>query len=393
MSRIEEMIKELCPEGVEWKELGEVAKIQRGASPRPIANFITEDINGVPWIKIGDTKIESKYVDKTKQRITEEGAKQSRVLKRGDFIISNSMSYGRPYILNIDGAIHDGWASISEFEQYMNSDFLYHLLSSNIVQNYWRTKINSSSVSNLNSEIIKSLTIPLPPLPIQEEIVRILDKFTELIAELKNELTLRKKQYAYYRDTLLTFGEEVEWKMLGEVAINLDNLRKPITSTNRESGDIPYYGASGIIDYVKDYIFDGDYLLVSEDGANLLARTTPIAFSISGKAWVNNHAHILEFETYTTRRYIEIYLNSIDLSFYITGTSQPKLNKANLNNIKIPLPSLAEQQRIVNILDRFDTLTSDLSQGLPAEIELRQKQYEYYRDKLLTFQPIHQAEV
>ncbi|MFD2388240.1 restriction endonuclease subunit S [Enterococcus rivorum] len=124
---------------------------------------------------------------------------------------------------------------------------------------------------------------------------------------------------------------------------------------------------------------------MSEDGANLLARTTPIAFSISGKSWVNNHAHVLRFDEYATRRYVEIYLNSIDLTPYITGAAQPKLNQKNLNSIEIPLPALSEQQRIVDILDRFDTLCNDLTEGLPAEILARQKQYEYYRKQLLTF--------
>lgn len=131
--------------------------------------------------------------------------------------------------------------------------------------------------------------------------------------------------------------------------------------------------------------FDGDFLLVSEDGNNLVARSTPIAFSISGKNWVNNHAHVLKFDSYTTRRYVEFYLNSIDLSQYISGGAQPKLNQKNLNTIPIPLPSIKEQERIVGILDRFDALCNDISSGLPAEIGARTKQYEYYRDKLLTF--------
>ncbi|MDU5951975.1 MAG: restriction endonuclease subunit S [Clostridiales bacterium] len=172
------------------------------------------------------------------------------------------------------------------------------------------------------------------------------------------------------------------------IAENCDSLRKPVTSGNREAGEYPYYGASGIVDYVSDYIFDGDYLLVSEDGANLLARSTPIAFSISGKNWVNNHAHVLRFETYATRRYVEFYLNSIDLSPWISGGAQPKLNQKNLNKINIPLPSLAEQERIVDILDRFDSLCNSISEGLPAEIEARQKQYEFYRDKLLSFKQL-----
>lgn len=234
---------------------------------------------------------------------------------------------------------------------------------------------------------------PRKSLKIQAEIVRILDTFTALTAELTAELSARKKQYNYYRDQLLTFpDDDVVWKPLGELAENLDSKRKPITSGLREAGDIPYYGASGVVDYVKDYIFDGDLLLISEDGANLLARNTPIAFSISGKSWVNNHAHVLKFETYAERKYIEYYLNSIDLTPYISGAAQPKLNKKNLNSIKIPTPSLDEKKRIVDILDKFDALTNSISDGLPREIELRNKQYEYYRDLLLNFpKPMEEA--
>ena len=172
---------------------------------------------------------------------------------------------------------------------------------------------------------------------------------------------------------------------LNMISENHDSRRKPITSGNRKAGEYPYYGASGIVDYVNGYIFDGDYLLVSEDGNNLVARNTPIAFSISGKNWVNNHAHVLKFDCYATRRFVEFYLNSIDLTQYISGGAQPKLNQKNLNNIPILLPPIKEQERIVGILDRFDALCNDISSGLPAEIEARQKQYEYYRNKLLSF--------
>lgn len=194
---------------VEWKTLGVVSKIQRGASPRPIAKYVTDDNNGVPWIKIGDTRLGSKYVDNTAQRITLEGAEKSRVLKKGSFIMSNSMSYGRPYILGIEGAIHDGWASISDFESRLNPDFLYHYLSSGDVKNYWESKINSSSVSNLNSDIIKALPIPIPSIDEQERIASILDKFdtltTSLTEGLPREIELRQQQYEYYRELLLNF--------------------------------------------------------------------------------------------------------------------------------------------------------------------------------------------
>jgi type I restriction enzyme S subunit len=262
-------------------------------------------------------------------------------------------------------------------------------------------QVRRASVPRLSKTAFEKIQIPIPcpdnpdrSLAIQAEIVRILDTFTVLTAELTAELSDRKKQYNYYRDRLLTFEKsEVEWKLLGELAENLDFMRKPVTSGLRDSGEIPYYGASGIVDYVKDYIFDGDFLLVSEDGANLVARNTPIAFSISGKSWVNNHAHILKFNTYAERRYIEYYLNSIDLTPYISGAAQPKLNQKNLNSIKIPNPSPHEKERIVVILDKFDTLTHSISEGLPREIALRQKQYEYYRDLLLTFPKSEEVEV
>ncbi|MDM1322352.1 restriction endonuclease subunit S [Acinetobacter indicus] len=269
--------------------------------------------------------------------------------------------------------------------------YLYHLLHQ--MQSAIQSLCTFDGIPALNAGSLKGLEIPIPcpndpkkSLEIQAEIVRILDAFTAMTAELTAELNMRKKQYNYYRDQLLGFEDgEVEWKTLGELAENLDSKRKPITSGLREAGDIPYYGASGIVDYVKDYIFDGDYLLVSEDGANLLARNTPIAFSISGKTWVNNHAHVLKFETYAERKYVEYYLNSIDLTPYISGAAQPKLNKKNLESINIPNPAPKEKERIVAILDKFDSLTCSIKEGLPREIELRQKQYEYYRDLLLSF--------
>ncbi|MCB0149092.1 MAG: restriction endonuclease subunit S, partial [Caldilineaceae bacterium] len=174
---------------------------------------------------------------------------------------------------------------------------------------------------------------------------------------------------------------DFRWATLGDVAVNLDSKRRPVTKSARTPGSIPYYGASGIVDYVSDYIFDGNFLLVSEDGANLLARSTPIAFSISGKTWVNNHAHVLQFNTYAERRFIEIYLNSIDLAPFVSGGAQPKLNQANLNSIPVPVPPLEVQREIVRVLDTFTTLEAELE----AELEARRRQYQYYRDTLLGY--------
>ena len=287
--------------------------------------------------------------------------------------------------------------------------FLYYLLTSMNLNQYKSQGAQPGlAVGNL-----ENLVAPVPSLDVQKRLVYVLDNFDAICSDLNiglpAEIEARQKQYEFYRDALLTYAAtgkiiltdrqtdrqtdeysaliricqyvfEVVSVTLNMISENHDSKRKPITSGSREAGEYPYYGTSGIVDYVSGYIFDGDFLLVSEDGNNLVARSTPIAFSISGKNWVNNHAHVLKFDCYATRRYVEFYLNSIDLSQYISGGAQPKLNQKNLNTIPIPLPSIKEQKRIVGILDRFDALCNDISSGLPAEIEARKKQYEYYRD-------------
>ena len=296
---------------------------------------------------------------------------------------------------------------------YFNSRYLFHVLTHADLNQYKTAGAQPGlSVSRLNE-----VRIAVPDKNVQDKIANVLDNFeticTDLNIGLPAEIEARQKQYEYYRDLLLTFAEKGDMLLtdgpirselsaikliryvfgysyvtLDKISENCDRQRKPVTKGKRDIGAYPYYGASGIVDYVSDYIFDGEYLLISEDGANLLARKTPIAFSISGKIWVNNHAHVLKFETYELRRYVEIYLNSIDLSKYISGGAQPKLNQENLNKIMIPLPSNERIKGIVDILDRFDALCNDLSVGLPAEIEARKKQYEYYRDKLLNFKEV-----
>ena len=294
--------------------------------------------------------------------------------------------------------------------------YAFHVIQGNGKDILVKTKKQGGTVDSLDFQKVLAYKVPVPPYEVQERLAKVLDNFDAICSDLNiglpAEIEARKKQYEYYRDMLLTFAAADDIILtdrqtdrqsiikllryvfgyvkvsLEDISENCDNQRKPVTSGNRESGEYPYYGASGIVDYVNDYIFDGDYLLVSEDGANLLARNTPIAFSISGKNWVNNHAHILKFKTYETRKFVEYYLNSIDLTIFISGGAQPKLNQKNLNKIPIPIPSQEKQKDIVAILDRFDTLCNDLTKGLPAEIEARQKQYEYYRDKLLTFKEL-----
>lgn len=195
----------------EIKPFGQIASIVRGASPRPINNFITDDENGINWIKIGDVSTGSKYITSTKEKITQAGARKSRFVSPGDFVLSNSMSFGRPYILKTEGCIHDGWLSISDFEETFTSDFLYHLLSSSVIQKTLAQRASNGTVQNLNADIVKSLELPVPSKDIQKKIVSILDRFDTLCNDLTNglpaEIEARRKQYEYYRDKLLTFRE------------------------------------------------------------------------------------------------------------------------------------------------------------------------------------------
>ena len=167
-------------------------------------------------------------------------------------------------------------------------------------------------------------------------------------------------------------ASEIETVRLGDICENLDSKRKPVTKSDRNKGQYPYYGASGVVDYVDNYLFDEDLLLVSEDGANLLARSTPIAFSVSGKVWVNNHAHVLRFPEMATQRFVEYYLNSVSIANYVTGAAQPKLNQESLNSIEIPLPPLEEQRRIVAEIEGYQKEIVRMESEIVANRELIQ---------------------
>ena len=223
---------------------------------------------------------------------------------------------------------------------------------------------------------IRAQPIPLPPLPEQHRIVGILDEAFEgiAIAKANAEKNLQNARALFESHLNVVFTKRGEgWveKKLDKISINLDSQRVPITKNVRSSGAYPYYGASGIVDYVAEYIFDGDALLVSEDGANLLARSTPIAFSVSGKYWVNNHAHILKFDNMATQRLVEFYLESIKLDEYITGAAQPKLNQRALNSIPIPIPKSVEVQAqlvkgVESLQEKTRSLESIYQQKLDA---------------------------
>ena len=173
------------PTNWKWAKISDVTDISRGASPRPIKEFLTNSNDGINWIKIGDTKVDSKYVESTVEKITKEGASKSRFVHKGDFILSNSMSFGRPYILAIDGCVHDGWLILSNVDKYFFKDYLYYLLTSPLVSRQFSSKATGALVNNLNSDKVGSTLIPIPPIEIQKKIVEKVELVFEILNDLK----------------------------------------------------------------------------------------------------------------------------------------------------------------------------------------------------------------
>jgi len=269
----------------------------------------------------------------------------------------------------------------------VNTRFLYHFLCTvNFIP-----FLSGGGRAKLTKGKLVDITIPVPcpenperSLQIQAEIVQMLDAFTSLTAELTAELTARKKQYNYYRDKLFSFADsEVEWKPLGEVV----NIKNGKDWKSLGAGDVPVYGSGGVMTYVDSFAYDKPTVLIPRKGS-----ITNI-FYVDEPFWNVDTIYYTEIDnTQLVPKFFYYFMQTIDLMKLDTGSGRPSLTQAILNRISVPVPSVKKQEHIVGLLDKFDTLTSSITEGLPREIELRQKQYEYYRDLLLSFpKPDEQA--
>ncbi|MDE6672921.1 MAG: restriction endonuclease subunit S [Ruminococcus sp.] len=313
----------------------------------------------------------------------------------------------RPYLRKIwlsdceGGTNSDVLPVVVNDKNKMLPEFLYYVLSS---EKFFRYDIQNSRGGKMprgDKTAVMNFSVPVPSLEVQKEIVRVLDMFTECTELLSKELELRKKQYKYYRNKLLTFGDDVDYKTLKEVCEVITKGTTP-----------KLYEKSGI-SFIKTESFNGRYIDKSklffvspETHNNFLKRSVlkekDILFSIAGTigktaivtkdvlpANTNQALAIIRLKSEENLKYILYILESKYMQDYmrmcIKGSAQPNLNLTQLSDFKFPYPPIEEQERIVKILDNFDTLCNDLTHGIPAEIALRKKQYEYYRDKLLTF--------
>lgn len=380
MSKIERLIEELCPDGVEYKKLEQIITFQNGKGHE-------KDVNDAGEFII----VNAKFIS-TDGKVKKYCSRQICPVFKEDILmvmsdLPNGKALAKCFIVGINDKYslnqRIGRLTVKE-KEIINYKFLYYILNRNKQLLRHDNKVDQT---NLKKSDILNILIPVPPLPIQEEIVRILDSFTEktneLKAQLEEELEARKKQYEWYRDSLLKFDESVPSKPLEKVL----KIKNGKDYKHLNSGNVPVYGSGGIMTFVDTAMYDKPSVLIPRKG------------SISNLYYVD-----VPFWNVDTIFYTEINISIVNPKFvyyYLQTQKLEKLNKAGgvpsltqsvLNKVKIPLPPLEEQQRIVDILDRFDKLCNDISEGLPAEIDARQKQYEYYRDKLLTFKRLEDRE-
>lgn len=278
-----------------WEKvkLGDVCEIERGGSPRPIEKFTTTEETGVNWIKIGDTSTDSKYITKTKEKIIPEGMKKSRYVQAGDFLLSNSMSFGRPFILKTDGCIHDGWLVLRDKRNHFEKEYLYYALSSKIAYNQFKSLAVGGVVNNLNSTIVKQVEFPLPPLEVQKKIAQTLDAASELIALLKKQLAeLDNLIKATFYDM---FGDPEQnphgWinKPLEEIADIISGVTKGRKFAGQNLVLVPYMRVANVQDghlvlnevkeievlpndVIKYRLFSGDLLMTEGGDPDKLGR-------------------------------------------------------------------------------------------------------------------------
>lgn len=411
MNHLGLMEKLLDGTAVEWKPLGEIGELVRGNGLQK--KDFTE--TGVPAIHYG--QIYTHYglsTTETKSFVSDDLAQKLRKVNKGDVVITNTSEnfedVGKALVyLGEEQAVTGGHATIFKPNQIILGKYFAYFSQATEFTKQKRQYAKGAKVIDVSAADMAKIKIPIPcpenpekSLKIQAEIVRILDAFTELTTELTNELTTRKKQYNYYRDQLLSFNEgEVEWITLGEIG-EVRMCKRIFKDQTSDVGDVPFYkiGTFGKMpdSYIKRDLFEeyktkynypkiGEILISASGtiGRTVIFDGKDAYFQDSNIIWVEND------ERKILNKFLFYIYQVIDWNPSDGGVIK-RLYNENLKKVKIPIPyannpakSLAEQARIVSLLDKFDTLTNSISEGLPREIALRQKQYEYYRDLLLSF--------
>ena len=395
MSNLEELIERLCPDGVEYKRLGDIGRI---SMCKRVLKSQTNSVSGVPFYKIGTFGKEAdSYIS---EELFLDYKSRYPYPKKGDVLISASGTIGRTVIFDGKPSYFQDsniiW--VANNEEFLTNKFLYYIYQTNP----WKVA-DGGTIQRLYNSDLEKIQLPVPPLEVQREIVRILDNFTFLTTELAAELAARQKQYEYYRDLLLTFksnestilnertnelelSDTIRWMKLGDTCVLKAGKAISAAEISPNVNDdyiYPCYGGNGLRGYVKNYNQDGEHPIVGRQGA--LCGNVCYACN---KFYATEHAVVVSPSALYNEKFLYYLLDFARLEQYKTAGAQPGMSVARLEKVVLPVPPLEVQKRIVDILDRFDAFCNDISSGLPAEIEARQKQYEYYRDKLLTFKEL-----
>lgn len=370
---------------IEYVELGEVCEVVRGGSPRPIIDYITEDEDGVNWLKIGDVSETDKYFSHANEKIKPSGISKSRPVVAGDLILSNSMSFGRAFITLIDGYIHDGWLRLRCDESRIDKEYLYYFLTSDIAQNQFKAVATGSVVNNLKADTVKAAKIALPSLRTQKRIANVLSMLDKKIENNRAiNRNLLEQARLLYKSWFMDFDNNGgvmpdDWHIgtVSEIIELHDSKRKPLSGNERDKLEkiYPYYGATSIMDYVDDYLFDGIYLLLGEDGSVIDAEGYPILQYVFGKFWCNNHAHIITGKNGFSVETLYLLFSLTHVNDMVTGAVQLKISQQNLNRVEAVIPSLVA-------LKEFDEVIQPMF-GQIRKLRLENENLTKIRDRLL----------
>jgi len=380
MTNLDCLIAELCPDGVEYFELHELFTIKNGYTPSKAKPEYWEG-GTLPWFRMEDIRKNGRILSDSIQHITPIAIK-GQLFTANSIIIATTATIGEHALLVADSLANQRFTFLSRKLNHiedLDPKFIFYYCYK--LGEWCKDNVNASSFSSVDMDKFRRYYFPLPPLPIQQEIVRILDKFTALEAELEAELEARKKQYEYYRSHLLTFGDNVPRVKLVDIA-DLSRGVRVVKKQLKPEGAYPVYQNSlAPMGYYDKHNCDANTTYVISAGA-----AGEIGFC-NKDFWAADDCLMFSNLNGVINKYIYYFLTTKQdfIRSNVRKASIPRLSRTVIENLQIPLVSFKEQTRIVSILDRFDTLVNDITQGLPAEIAARRKQYEYYRNKLLTF--------
>lgn len=434
MSKLQELINKLCPNGVEFKPLGEVFEMRNGYTPSKNNPDFWEG-GTIPWFRMDDIRENGRILSDSIQHITPSAIKGKGLFEANSFILATTATIGEHALIIADSLANQRFTNLKVRKSLSNllvTKFIYYYMF--IVDDFCKRNTNVSGFASVDMDKLKKMPFPVPPIEVQEEIVRILDSFSDYAAELQAELQARKQQYEYYRNLLLTFNPsaygsgtddeqkdgvttweghnyKIQWKKMGEICKSINTGLNPrkffklntpdangyyVTIREIRNGRIIFSEKTDRINNAalklcnnRSNIESGDVLFSGTGtiGQVAVVHESPSNWNIKEGVYAIKPITCI-ISPFFLRYLLESKNIKDSIMKRVAGGTVQSISMAELKNIVIPIPPLELQEKIVAILDRFETLVNDLTNGLPAEIAAVKDQYEYYRNKLLNFKKL-----